>query len=67
MKVKLLKNLAYGKQGEVVDLSDSAAIYLLRVGAAEAAPEKKKRKAKTATKSKEKKDDVDVGQGEEIS
>ena len=46
MKVKLRKNLAYGKQGEVVDLSDSAAIYLLRVGAAEAAPEKKKKKGK---------------------
>lgn len=67
MKVKLLKNLAYGKQGEVVDLSDSAAIYLLRVGAAEAAPEKKKRKAKTTTKSKEKKDDADDNRSEELS
>jgi len=59
MKVKLLKNLAYGKQGEVVDLSDSAAIYLLRVGAAEAAPEKKKKKWK--------KDGTNDNRGEEIS
>lgn len=59
MKVKLLKNLAYGKQGEVVDLSDSAAIYLLRVGAAEAAPKKKKKKGK--------KDGTNDNRGEEIS
>ena len=59
MKVKLLKNLAYGKQGEVVDLSDSAAIYLLRVGAAESVPKKKKRKTK--------KDDTDVERSEELS
>jgi len=59
MKVKLLKNLAYGKQGEVVDLSDSAAIYLMRVGAAESIPEKKKRKTK--------KDDADDNRSEELS
>ena len=59
MKVKLRKNLAYGRQGEVVDLSDSAAIYLLRVGAAEAAPEKKKKKGK--------KDGTNDNRGEEIS
>ena len=60
MKVKLRKNLAYGKQGEVVDLSDSAAIYLLRVGAAEIVPEKKKKR-------KTKKDDADDNRGEELS
>jgi hypothetical protein len=59
MKVKLLKNLAYGKQGEVVDLSDSAAIYLLRVGAAKAAPKKKKKKRK--------KDGTNDNRGEEVS
>lgn len=59
MKVKLRKNLAYGRQGEVVDLSDSAAIYLMRVGAAESVPKKKKRKTK--------KDDADDNRSEELS
>ena len=40
MKIQLLKNLVVGKQGEVVDVDNDLANYLIRVKGAKAVAEK---------------------------
>jgi len=40
MKIKLLKNLVVGKQGEVVDVDNDLANYLIRVKGAKEVTEK---------------------------